>query len=129
MIAHGLSLAKVDIKHLLAKITSVALVVTSLYQIYLSLISVLFIYPRLANLQGHQTLSLEGSLIEKAIIIYISMMVTGAYGIGLLLKPSYQIKIAHIVVGVIIFIASIFFITYDPVTADPIQQFLLKQLR
>ncbi len=117
-----------DLRYLLAKITSVLLILSGLYQILLSVSAIFFVYPQLANYHGYQSLGAEESLIEKAIIIYISMIASGTYGLALLVKPAHEIKIAHIVVGALIFIGSIFFISQDPITTDPIQQIILNLL-
>ena len=115
-----------DLKHLLAKITSVLLILSGIYQILLSFNSIFFLYPQLANYQGPQSLTLEEGLVEKAIILYASMIATGTYGMALLIKPAHQIKIIHIIVGILIFIGSIFFISQDPIMTDPIRQFILN---
>jgi hypothetical protein len=118
----------VDLKHVLAKIISLLLIFSGLYQIFLSFNAIFFVYPQLSKFHGYQTLSVEGGLVEKAIIIYISMIVSGTYGLALLFKPAPQIKIAHIIIGILIFIGSLFFISQDPITSDPLQQFILNFL-
>ena len=113
-----------DLKHLLAKITSVLLIVFSLYQTLLSLNSIFFIYPRLNSNGDQELLLLEQGLVEKAIIIYLSMLATGIYGFVLLFKPQNQVKILHIVFGLLIFGASLFFVSKTPFTTDPVIQFI-----
>jgi hypothetical protein len=127
--ADDLKLVLMSLKHFVAKITSVLLIFSTFYQTVLSINAILFVYPQLANLQRYQSLTVEKVLVEKAIIIYVSMLVSGTYGITLLVKPAQQLKIAHILVGILIFIGSLFFISQDPIMTDPIQQLILRLLQ
>jgi len=119
----------VDWKNFLAKTISILLILSGLYQILLSFNAIFFVYPQLADYHGYQSFTAEGGLVEKAIIIYISMITSGTYGLALLVKPAPQVKAAHIIIGILIFIGSVFFISQDPITSDPIQRLILKFLR
>jgi len=117
----------VDLKHLAAKLTSLALIISGAYQTLLSLNAIFFIYPHLAP-QGQEIYFIQEGLIEKALILYVSMVISGFYGVTLLFKPPEKIKIIHILSGMAIFIGSTFFVTQTPFTTDPVQQFLFKLL-
>lgn len=116
-----------DLKHFTARLTSLALIASGLYQTLLSLNAIFFIYPHLTP-QARETLIIQEGLIEKALILYASMVISSIYGVMLLFKPAEKLKIVHILSGAIIFVGSIFFITQTPFTVDPVQQFLIRLL-
>lgn len=118
-----------DLKHLLAKVISILLILFGIYQIFLSLNAIFFIYPHLTDYQGYHLLWIEEGLIEKALLLYATMVVNGIYGVVLLFKPIQEVKIIHIFGGIAIFIVSVFFVVQTSFTTDPLQQFLLKLLR
>jgi len=115
-------------KKTLAKIISFGLILFSFYQIWLSLQAIFFIYPKL---QFHQTnsLILEEGLVEKALLIYASMITSGLYGMLLFFKPSEKIKLIHIFTGIVIFIASLFFVVETPFTTGPIRRLINQWLK
>jgi hypothetical protein len=117
-------------RRLLTKVVSLALIVSGLYQIILSLNAIFFIYPNL-HPQGQEALIFQEGLVEKALILYASIITTGIYGTILLFKPEEEVKIIHIVFGILIFVGSIFFVVKTPFTTDPVldylTQFLLKR--
>lgn len=117
-----------DLKHLAAKVTSLALIVSGLYQILLSLNAIFFIYPHLSP-SGREVFIIQEGLIEKALILYVLMVTSGIYGVILLFKPREEVKLIHILSGILIFIFSIFFVVQTPFTTDPIMQFLFGWLR
>jgi len=118
----------VNLKQLTTKITSVALISSGLYQIWLSLRAIFFIYPRLDFHQPEAFLIQEG-LIEKALLLYGTMVLNSLYGVALLFKPTKEVKIIHLLGGMIILIISFFFVVPTPFTTGPIQQFILKLAR
>lgn len=117
-----------DLKHFLVKALSILLILSGIYQIFLSLKAIFFVYPYYANNYGYRPFWVEEGLVEKALILYLTMVVNGMYGITLLFKPAREVRIAHIFVGILIFLGSVFFISRNPITTDPVQQFLLKLL-
>ena len=114
-----------SLRRILTKITSIAMVLFSLYQIFLSMNAIFFIYPNLQP-QGYEALVVQEGLIEKAIILYISMITNGIYGTILLFKPEEEVKFIHIIFGIIIFFVSLFFVTKTPFTSDPIIEYLMS---
>ena len=112
-----------DIKHLAAKITSVFLIASSIYQTFLSLNAIFFIYPNLEFSQQDK-FTIQTGLVEKALVLYISMVAAGIYGLALILKPIEKISLINIIFGLVIFLASIFFVTQTPFTNDPLIQFI-----
>lgn len=62
-----------SLKYLSAKLTSIALIFLGAYQILLSLTAIFFIYPYL-NPYGRDALIIQERLIEKALILYASMV-------------------------------------------------------
>lgn len=118
-----------DLKSLTARVISLFLIASGLYQMLYSLESIFLIYPQFSSRFGEQSLIIQEGLIEKALIIYATMIVDGIYGTTLLFKPARKIKTAHIVIGFLIAVASVFFITKTPLTTDPVQQFLLNLLK
>lgn len=113
-------------KNLATKIVSLLLIAVGLYQVFLSLKAIFFIYPQLGPEIKYFPPSAREGLIEKAIILYASMLIDGAYGTALLLKPSKEIKAIHLLAGLLIAIASIFFVTKTSLTTDPVIDFLLR---
>ena len=83
-----------DLKHTLAKIVSGSLILFAAYQTLISFYSIFFIYPKLNTFNQKNYLIQEG-LIEKALIIYFSMVVSGLYGVILLFKPSSKLNFNH----------------------------------
>lgn len=115
-------------KKLLAKIVSIGMIAFSVYQIFLSLNAIFFIYPKLEAVGPGSTIIEEG-LVEKAILIYVSMFTNGLYGTVLFLKPSEKIKIFHIVTGILIFVGSIFFVVETPFTSGPFQKMIAQWIK
>ncbi len=116
-----------NLRPLLAKITSVGLIISGLYQILLSIHATFFIYPNLQPL-GQETFLIQEGLVEKALLLYASMMTSGIYGTALLFKPKEKVKILHIIFGVLLFFGSIFFVSKTPFTTDPIIELIKEQL-
>lgn len=116
-------------KHLLTKAISIILIASGLYQIFLSLNAIFFIYPRLHPGQETAPLIIQEGLVEKALLLYAMMIVDGIYGVALLFKPTEQVKMAHLAVGILIISISVFFITKTPFTSDPLIEFLLGLLK
>lgn len=117
-----------DLKHFLVKALSILLILSGIYQVFLSLNAIFFIYPYYASNYGYHLLWVEEGLVEKALILYATMIANGMYGVTLLFKPIREVKIAHIFIGILIFLGSAFFISQNPITTDPIQRFLLRLL-
>jgi hypothetical protein len=115
-----------DYKNFVAKTVSIILILSTVYQILLSINAIFFLYPELISGNHQVSLRLEMGLADKALLLYATMIVDGAYGLGLLLKPSREVEIFHIVLGAILAILSIFFITKTPFTTDPIFNFLIN---
>lgn len=114
-----------DLKQLAAKLTSSALIILGSYQILLSITAIFFVYPYLYP-YGREAIIIQEGLIEKGLILYASMVVSGIYGVLLLFKPTEKVKIIHLLAGILIFIVSLFFVTQTPFTTDPLQQFLFN---
>lgn len=114
-----------DLKHLAAKTVSIFLILFGLYQVYLSINSIFFVYPHLAEGEGYSRIIQEG-LLQKAIFIYISMIVDGVYGFALFLKPAHEVKVMHIITGGAIGIVSFIFTVGGPMTSNPILEFLYQ---
>ena len=112
-----------DLKHLTAKAVSVSLIFFGLYQVYLSINSIFFIYPRLAEGAGYSRVMQEG-LFQKAIFIYLSMIIDGVYGFALFLKPAHEIKIMHIVTGAVIGTVSFIFTFRSSASANFVMGYL-----
>jgi len=113
-----------NVKNLFAKITSAFLITLSFYQTVFSVKSIFIDYPRL-NFHSQNTFLIQQGLIQKAIILYITMTVSGIFGVVLLLKPAQKTQVAHIVFGILIFIISVFFTIQAPFSTDPISRELL----
>ncbi|HUW21792.1 MAG TPA: hypothetical protein VMW41_03910 [Candidatus Bathyarchaeia archaeon] len=107
-------------KNILSKIVSYLLIIFGFYHIILSAVSIFFIYPIIFHTNEYHSFQIQEGLVEKAIIIYVSTVIDGFYGIALLVKPTDQIKTVHILAGLFIFVFSIFFITKSKVTNDPL---------
>ncbi|MFC1727115.1 hypothetical protein ACFL0Y_01200 [Patescibacteria group bacterium] len=115
-----------DLKSLLAKIISVFLLIFSAYQTLLSINAIFFIYPNL-DFQGQERFLIQTGLLDKALLIYISMITSGTYGFALLLKPTSKLKIIHIVSGILVFALSVFFVTKTPFTTDPMLEYFTSR--
>ena len=114
----------IDLKSFAAKITSLILIFSGLYQTFLSLNAIFFIYPHLNLSQARSSLVIQSGFIEKALLLYTTMLVDSVYGATLLFKQSKEIEILHILIGIVLVMFSLFFITKTPFTTDPILQFL-----
>jgi len=107
-------------KKTFAKIISFLLIIFGIYHIALSLVAIFIIYPQVLDSQKLIPFDLQESLVEKAIIIYISTAIDGLYGFSLLVKPAEKIKTIHLLAGIIIFVFSLFFVTRTRLTNDPL---------
>ncbi|MBL7150524.1 hypothetical protein ISS86_01185 [Candidatus Microgenomates bacterium] len=114
----------IDLKSFAAKITSLVLIFSGLYQTFLSLNAIFFIYPHLNPNQARSSLVIQSGFIEKALLLYATMLIDGIYGAILLFKSSKEIEILHILIGIVLVIFSLFFITKTPFTTDPIFNYI-----
>jgi hypothetical protein len=104
----------------IGKITSILLIGTGLYQIFYSTSLLFLVYPHLKFGSGQSGFLLYEGLIEKAIFYFLTMIISGFYGLALMFKPEEELTYLQIFGGLIIFGFSVFFITKTPVTSDPI---------
>lgn len=115
-----------DWKHKLAKFTSVLLIGSGVYQVIYSSVLIIFVYPHLKFGMGESGVLLYESMIEKALVYYASMIISGIYGISLLFKSKEEVTYLQIVGGLIVFILSVFFVTRTEVTTDPIVDLFIR---
>jgi hypothetical protein len=114
-------------KQIAAKITSVALIIFSLYQMVFSLNAIFFIYPHLSEGQN-PSYNLQQGLIEKAIVLYVTMITSGIFGFILFFKPAEKVKTIHILLGIIVFAISAYFSIQTPFSTDPLSRTILNML-
>ncbi|MEA3355057.1 MAG: hypothetical protein U9Q63_01055 [Patescibacteria group bacterium] len=95
------------IKFILKKTVALSLITSSLVKTYLSILDILFIYPKLILVQNSNQLYLE--LFKKAIIISSGLFIESIYGFSLLIKPKETTKFIHILFGIVLFMFSILF--------------------
>ena len=112
-------------KKLVVNILSFFLILVGGYQMIFSLQRIFFLYPHLHPSSWRHSLLLQEGLIEKAFILYLTMVVDGFYGLSLLFKPIEKIKLAHLIAGLLIALFSVSFITETSLTTDP----LMKEIR
>jgi len=111
-----------NLKNIITKLTSFILLFSGAYQTLLSLNAIFFIYPHL-NPHQEEVIIKEG-LIEKAFLLFATMVVDGIYGIILLIKPSKKIEVIHLIAGMVLIVVSFFFITQTPFTTDPLSNLI-----
>lgn len=107
------------LKKILARLVSILLIVLGLFNTLLSVQAIFFIYPKL-RIDIRTPIDIQAGLVEKALVLYLTMVVDGTYGLVLLLKPAEKIKTIHIVIGFLIFVASIFFVSKTSFTTNPV---------
>lgn len=100
-----------ELKGFIAKIVSFLLIGLGVYQILISLNDIFFVFPHLNPSQSLSLPKIKVNLIEKAVLLYATMVFDGIYGVVLLLKPSEKIRIINLMIGIFLTIVSIFFIT------------------
>ncbi|KPJ70984.1 hypothetical protein AMJ51_00370 [Microgenomates bacterium DG_75] len=115
-----------DWKHGLAKLTSILLIGMGLWQVFYSTGLLLFVYPSLKFGGGDSSYLLYVGLIEKAIVNYLAMIISGVYGVTLLFKPKEKLTYFQIAGGLVIFGFTVFFVTRTPVTTDPFIELFIK---
>lgn len=113
-------------KHRLSRLTSILLIGSGVYQVIYSSALIIFVYPHLKFGAGESGLLLYESMIEKALVYYASMIISGIYGISLLFKPKEEVTYLQIIGGLIVFALGILFITKTEVTADPIINLFIR---
>ena len=112
--------SKDSLKEIITKSLSILLIVSGLYHLLLSSLFVLIIYPRSLNSDRFVPLIIQEGLIEKALVLYLTTIVEGLYGLSLLFRPKQEVGLFHLLVGIIIFFFSFFFITETRLTTDPL---------
>lgn len=118
-----------DWKHKSAKFISILLIGSGIYQVLYSSILIFFVYPHLKFGTGESGFLLYKSLIERALVYYASMIVSGIYGISLLFKSKEEVTYLQILGGLIIFTLGIFFVTRTELTTDPIIRLLIRIIK
>lgn len=113
-------------KHALAKIISILLVGGGLYNIVYSSYLLLVVYPKLKVSYDITGLALQEGMVEKAFIHYISLILNGFYGIGLMFRPKEKLTYIQILGGFIIFVLTTFFVIKSPVTNNPLIEAITK---
>lgn len=116
-------------KSRLGKLTSILLVSIGLYQIIYSAALLILVYPKFKFGSGQSSLLIYESLIEKAIVYYVTMVINGIYGLTLMFKSKEEISYLQIIVGLLVFGFSVFFVTETPFTTDPISNLFIEFLR
>lgn len=113
-----------DLKHKVSKLISILLILVGFFHLAYSTYLLVFFYPNMSLPQGKLGLSIQRSLIEKALVMYLNLVVDGIYGLVLLTKPKEEIKVLHILLGAVVLAVSTFFMIQTPLTAIPILGFL-----
>ena len=116
-------------KHKVSRLISFVLIGTGLYQTIYSSLLILFVYPKLNTIHTTSSILLKEGLVEKAIIYWLIIITDGLYGFFLLFNVKEKAEIIHLIVGIIISVFSIFFITQTPITGSPINFLWLKYIR
>jgi len=115
-----------DWKYRLSRLTSILLIGSGIYQVIYSSALIIFVYPHLKFGAGKSGISLYESMIEKALVYYASMIISGIYGISLLFKSKEEVTYFQIIGGLIVFALGIFFVTRTEVTTDPIIRLFIR---
>jgi TRAP-type uncharacterized transport system fused permease subunit len=115
-------------RKILAKSVSFLMILFGLYHLVFSSFLILFVYPRLFKSSQELPKEFHEGLVEKAIVLYVTTIIDGLYGAALMVRPGREVKTIHILAGLIIFVFSIFFVTRNQLTADPISLFLTNSL-
>ena len=98
----------IKFKHTSARILAIGLILNSLYNVIISFQDITKLIPNLQFINPTSVKTIEQNLIKKAVIISLGLFTDSLYGFSLLIKPSHTIKIIHLIVGILIFIISIF---------------------
>lgn len=109
-----------DLKHAFSKLLSAVLIGIALFQIFYSASLVFFVYPQVEITQDFLGLLIQEGLIEKAIIYWFLIILSGIYGFSLLFKSQEEVEIYHLIAGTIISIFAIFFVIKTPLTVNPL---------
>lgn len=109
-----------DLKHAFSKLLSAVLIGIALFQIFYSASLVFFVYPQTKITQDFFGLLIQEGLIEKAIIYWLLIILSGIYGFSLLFKPREEIENYHLIAGTIISVFAIFFVIRTPLTVNPL---------
>ncbi|MBU1126732.1 MAG: hypothetical protein ABIH88_03270 [Patescibacteria group bacterium] len=111
-------------KHKLAKLVSILLIGAGLYNIAYSSYLLTVVYPKLKITYDSAGLSLQEGMVEKAFVHYISLIVNGFYGIGLMFKPREKLTYIQVFGGIILFSLTTLFVIKSPVTGNPLLESL-----
>ena len=109
-----------DLKHAFSKLLSAVLIGVTLFQVFYSASLVFLVYPQVEITQDFFGLLIQEGLIEKAIVYWLLIILSGVYGFSLLFKPQEEIEIYHLVAGTIISVFAIFFVIKTPLTVNPL---------
>ena len=109
-----------DLKHAFSKLLSAVLIGVTLFQVFYSASLVFFVYPQVEITQDFFGSLIQEGLIEKAIVYWLLIILSGVYGFSLLFKPQEEIEIYHLVAGTIISVFAIFFVIKTPLTVNPL---------
>ena len=111
-------------KHKLAKLVSILLIGAGLYNIAYSSYLLTVVYPKLKITYDLAGLSLQEGMVEKAFVHYISLIVNGFYGIGLMFKPREKLTYIQVFGGIILFSLTTLFVIKSPITGNPLLESL-----
>lgn len=111
-------------KHKLAKLVSILLVGAGIYNIAYSSYLLTVVYPKLKVTYDLAGLSLQEGMVEKAFVHYISLIVNGFYGIGLMFKPREKLTYIQVFGGIVLFALTTLFVIKSPVTGNPLLESL-----
>ena len=107
-------------KKLISKILSWAMIGTGIYQILYSIFLMFFVYP---HYQGSSEINPEiigRSLLEKGIVMYLSLILNTTLGLALLFTPEHKLRFYQIFIGVLLLGLTLFYVTSTPLTTNPI---------
>lgn len=98
-----------NLRFVTKKTVALALIITPLIHTCLAVKDILFLLPKISFVGDPASAqALYQSMLKKAIIISSGLLVDSVVGFSLLIKPMADTKLIHIVLGILVFIFSIF---------------------
>jgi len=98
-----------NLRYTVKKTVALALIITPLFHTYLAIKDIIFILPKISFIGSFaSTQTIYQAMLKKAIVISASLLIESFYGFSLLIKPLSATRYIHIILGILLFIISVF---------------------
>lgn len=105
------SAQKIHLRHFIHRLVYLAVAMQGLRMLYIGIHDILVVYPKIEAYYRLNNLGTESysKLVGQAVLVSITSFLETAVGLAMLVKKSHTIENMHIIIGIAIFLVSLYF--------------------